>query len=268
MSRLLELSLAALACLCACGPPPASATQDVEAEAQRYASAVCGARSSCSCEDDGRFESQEACESEYFTLFVAAVEDGMSLDLACLDKLVESEAMTCAAWPWEEFNYGECRVLSRKRGVGEPCAWHSKLQPAYVNDCAEGLLCHTGACVEEITFELEVGAPCEQGVGQPCVWGAYCGADDLCHLRGALGEPCTDFFGCGTEQYCAGYGSTGVGTCTMRRAFGELCDPRDWIPCEPVVPDSIWKGCRRSGEEYRCADEIPGICYLTFPLAH
>lgn len=262
MTRTTTASCLAVVALLACGPPKGDATRDLGAEALRFARATCSARETCRC-DDGRYDTRDDCEDDFVDRFMAQVESGASFDAECFDGLLASEAMTCAIWPFETFEYHGCAPLEGQGQVGDPCEWHIDLYPLYAKDCAGDLVCDAGRCAEALTdHSLSAGEPCHQGPVNTCATGLWCGADEVCHPNAALGSPCADARECEAGHYCAGLGESGVGTCSEGLGLGETCDPKDWAACH--TPPLSW--CGPAADGHACQEGERGICLLTFPL--
>jgi hypothetical protein len=258
---------------CGCGPT----TEELPTgdEAKRYAEKVCGALDDCGCYN--HFGSPSLCEDEMESRFAGLLDDeGLDLDLDCFELMNSDTIEDCTTVPVGPDEW-RCTVLRGDQRLGEPCTDHDlEIAPFEVNDCAKGLTCWNGHCIDENESppNLNEGDPCTGDAPLTCIGittSLYCSAENVCALQPKIGEPCDSPFACaldiaddGTSVYCAGIETQGIGTCAAQATYGEACDPRDAFACSAAGdPRGAW--CDPDGT---CVAGSPGICrFMDFPRA-
>jgi len=141
-------------------------------------------------------------------------------------------------------------TCTRVSGPGEACGGDND----YPCDPNQELWCIAGTCQGRVP----VGEHCDALTTGPCVEGAACAADGMCHVEGDECDPdatptgCVDGFMCmKNSSYC--YNNHGVWNCCIGpQGFGESCDD----PQLEMCADSLT--CRDSIEECK----PPYICCL------
>lgn len=116
-----------------------------------------------------------------------------------------------------------CAVYHGDKQLEESCEAVDEL----VSDCAQGLLCHEGTCVEPCTVlgGRQQGEPCvdpELGTGffDDCAQGLACSWETgTCIPLATEGQSCADTQ-CSEDLYC----NWQSGTCVRGLAEGEICD--------------------------------------------
>jgi len=241
--------------------PPAPLELDDAAEA--LARQICAGFYQCSCPANGEFASEAECVDQLDSDLQASIDTwldaGASWNADCAGQML-------AAWStWECLGPGlarreaaydprVCPIVKGNRPVGSDCSTSQ-----IGDDCAEGLVCISGVCVETVV-PVPIGDVCEYdwqelpcaadswcayddnseqricqplpSVGDSCDWseGYLCGPGSLdlvcngetliCEPGPAVGEPCFEGIACGPGLYCDGGKDF---TCQERFEIGDGC---------------------------------------------
>lgn len=247
-------------------------------ELRALARKQCEHAESCRCAGTGR---DADCLEERRALWDARVDEardlGLRYDAACVEaiaaRLEEYGCASAAAGP-EHLCASYCAVFHGDRELGTSCQRHDDT----VSDCAQGLVCREGSCVEPcpaLTGRTE-GQRCmsEEGVAiEDCAHDLHCSwQSGLCEAPAQAGESCasrdcaTDLWCDYTTSFCRaslGEGepcetgrcdqglfcdwNSGPGECRPSSRAGESCSER-------TCADGLWCDydamiCREPGQE-------------------
>jgi hypothetical protein len=222
-----------LACLClatSCAEDVRSAQDDErrerEAALEDLSATFCARVEECECAAGGSATGCTGFESDIWRARLNVGDDReLTWDAECVDAITSAvatagceEAPLGLAHPCHEY----CAVFHGEREIGESCKGFDEL----VSDCAQGLLCSAGRCVEPCTVLSggQVGEPCDDpGDAQEfgaCAQGLFCDAFvDRCAVPPPLGSACEDFDLCGPDAFCDWNSST----CRALPGLGDSC---------------------------------------------
>lgn len=222
------------ACFSACGTQDATAKGYARVELEELDEALievfCDRFDDCACAEGSRFASQATCREWASSLQqeVAQVADDLGLiyDPTCVgDILTDYVELDCDPGPsphdvidWQEIGISEdcvapCAPIFGKRELGETCTRIDTLS----SDCARGLHCNLGFCVDWCPPPREEGGRCDYESG------------------------------CGHELYCSS--SVGSGSCRAYVQAGERCEGgrcAEGLTCvleDPSAPAAVMR-CR------------------------
>ncbi|MEM9454616.1 MAG: hypothetical protein AAGF11_10585 [Myxococcota bacterium] len=174
---------------------------------------LCDRMFSCRCEQGRSYDTLTTCEQSAATMArelesIPQHHPGMELtyDPACVGTIVDTLAeVGCSPTiPAEDPQtcVSPCHYYHGVRSVGQPCEIHG----IGVSDCAQGLRCSGGACVDPCEDELP--DQLLPGAGEACRDGA-CAGDLLCNFETErcialpqAGEPCLGGFNCAEGLFC------------------------------------------------------------------
>ena len=199
-----------------------------------YAEALCEAAATCAC--SGPLAEPVFCESEHVRWF-AALEASLDLNNGCLDTWIAAiELGDCPAAGEDAWmDASECEVFRGTKGLGAACQPHPEVGPLFAEECADGLRCSRGLCVEESeTTDLALGEgdACSPLTSPTCggSFELYCD-DGTCRRHTPDGGTCDSAIECESMSYCEGLWSDDSGTCAPMKDVGDTCDPRDQGGC-------------------------------------
>lgn len=243
-------------------------TPEPSPEARRFAAALCEAADTCAC--SGPFAETGFCESEHLRWF-AALEDTLEFDEDCLERwLAGIEHSSCPAPGAAEWDDAlSCTVFRGDKARGAVCRPHPEVGPLSAEECAEGLRCSRGVCIEQgetTDVSLSEGSACDPLTTPACGGSSslYCDAG-VCRTNTVDGQTCDSVIECESASYCKGAWS-GDGSCTVKDDVGDACDPRDQLGCfnysalEPGGdPTQVFAWCDPAVE--RCVEgRGPRVC--------
>ncbi len=218
----------------------------------------CEASERCDCTPTA---AQGGCASalrdDWRARLVAGAQRGLSYDAGCVDTIAAAiEAHGCQ-WPAIEANPCQdfCQLFHGERALGERCDGFDML----VSDCAQGLLCERGRCVEPCTrlAGLPEGASCRDGPGgqqlDRCAEGLLCDYERArCVQPATLGASC-ESLQCDEALWC----DYGTHLCLPRGTVGERCEVApcaQGLACGYTPPDYIGECVPEPREGDSCAD--------------
>ncbi len=208
----------------------------------------CAQMAECDCAGAGNVD---ACVTESEAVWTSRMlvgeQRGLTLDEACLeDNLVALETAECR-WPSTVYA-GEhlcdryCSVFFGEAQLGAACEAYDSV----VSDCAPGLMCSNGTCVDPCTplTGLSVGSYCRTEFGadfDDCTEGSFCDwQTQTCQPLAQLGQPC-DFEQCAPGLWC----DWNSATCRTAAAEGAPCDSSN------QCADGLWCNWADDGAQ-RC----------------
>lgn len=191
-------------------------------------SAGCAQLFSCGC-SDYEFVDAAQCEQIYAVQYAGVVGSaeaaGLTVDEGCLQKDNFYITLACkkpSDLPDEPVTPAECSYCSLAHGtvaLDQPCVDYGDL-----SDCAQGLLCFDGVCVDPCA-KLKAGESCGYAFDN-CEDGLFCDFDNVCAKVAAEGEPC-DGPPCADGLVCAYDLMTESGECRTPRGQGQDCSGND-----------------------------------------
>lgn len=228
----MRLGLVGLACVvasivgCAAESPSAAELEadEQDAEMRELAATICDAEAACSCASSNECASAEA--DAWRARAIAGRDLGLAYDAECVTAIGDAvdatacdEAPTGPAHPCHDY----CAVFHGEREIGEHCDRFDEL----VSDCAQGLMCEAGRCVEpcSVLSGLPPGQRCRdpetfQELGT-CADGLFCDDAGRCAVPPPLGTACIEYEDlCGPDAWC----SWETRICTGLPGEGESCD--------------------------------------------
>jgi hypothetical protein len=181
----------------------------VEERVAAFVTARCEQMAECGCAGASDVDAcVETSDAIWASRLLAGEQRGLVLDEACLvDNLVALETAACR-WPstvyaGEHLCERYCGVFHGDRPAGASCDGYD----AVVSDCAAGLMCSAGVCVEPCgpLTGLSVGQYCvAEGSGpfEDCTEAAYCDwQTTTCQTYATAGESCQSI-NCGPGLGC------------------------------------------------------------------
>lgn len=266
-----------------------------EAEVASAAAAHwCMVQIACAC-DGASHDTVPSCRHsthmDYVYASERAQEAGLTYDGHCLaEKIARIQGEGCdtaqaavdsdddPASPW---GAGHCSVFHGSGTLGEPCKLVDR--EWRLSDCAQGLSCHDGRCIDPCAAAAKLGARCSPfsvacapgeictGGGRPCLPGRLAGTGELCGRMGDTLVECTADHWCHERNDCSGESEctpkleVGV-SCWLDRscASGFCADGRCQVG--PVTGEACISGRCLEGRE--CIDGVCGppearICRFT-----
>jgi hypothetical protein len=248
----------ALAVVFGCGGGgPSHSPED---DARSFAEAICSAAQECKCAPAAW---SEPCEEHHVDLFLAAIERGSKVEREAFDDfLAEIERDPCLASAEWAAARQDAYQLQGERAEGEACTRHPALASLRVNECAEGLVCLNGACVDE-TVEPAL-LPLAECVPEPpdesCGNDLVCGLDGTCVQRSGDGAACDSAWTCFGPSYCAGAAPGEPSICRPALDLGDVCEPLEFRHCghETVDGVKLLRWC--DGRTMRCEEGRSLLC--------
>lgn len=230
---------------------------------------VCAQIFSCTC-DEYPFADANQCEQVYAVQYAGIAASAEAAGLTVDDECIKSDSdevfeLGCKT-PSEYFNDDappddgppQCSYCSTAYGTvaaGQPCLDYGEF-----SDCARGLLCHAGACLDPCA-PIAAGQPCLDVPGT-CAEGLFCNFElDRCEPPAQLGESCETTY-CAADLVCTFDGN--AYTCEQAAGPGEPCD---FESCQPGLdcvfdPNGDTATCQtpagagESCEFKTCADDL------------
>lgn len=234
----------------------------IDAQIEAFVATRCEQASACDCA--GTFGSDDCVEAGtavWEARIAAAGDRELTRDEACLAANLATLETAGCRWPSAVLAGGAhlcsefCAVWHGDKAMGEACEAYDPL----VSDCAQGLLCDAGTCVDPCTrlTGLPLGDTCsaeQSGEFEDCATGSWCDYDtracvpfaqesesctgnacaeslfcdwqsNTCKSAGAAGDPCADSY-CQDDLYCD-WSATNP-TCRARGLAGQSCAS---VPC-------------------------------------
>lgn len=291
ISVLTALSIAALG---GCPADGSGAAVTESNAATRYSTEFCAFVFSCECSDYG-YPDEEFCRTSVHNEIDVLISEGqranLTFDSECFDEELTSDALGECIPPTSgsddvDQDCSYCDLYYGTVAKGDECQ-----EFGYFNDCAKGLYCEDGRCVDPCGQVAE-GEVClrPSGAFEDCAEGLSCDFDSqVCVRLAAIGEACSpvgcvDGSYCGLESICEPIpqrGETCSFECESPLVCGptSVCDdpPSDGQPCPTgqcadghycdTVTDEVDWTCRSYADDgepctddfdcksERCADE-------------
>lgn len=250
-----------------CGPSldPSDPSRD---EPARYARALCEALQACECYSP--YPSEVECEEEYRGRLDSLMDLDAEFDDGCFDSVLGSDELQNCEMASDAPFAVQCTVLQGGKVAGAACDHHFGTVPPFgVDECAGDLVCRGGQCgdADDVLPPSTDGSACsfdEFGTRCPSAPNVYlfCSEDGVCRSQVEPGAACGSADACKSMDlpgyYCAGLGTTGVGTCQPRLGLGEVCAPEDWDACAYVVDVDEAGWC--DFETRACTADLPKVC--------
>lgn len=207
------------------------APESIDAQIEAFIAMRCDRASACDCAGTvGSDDCMEADTAAWEARIAAAEARGLTRDDACVAANLATLETAACRWPSAVLQDGAhlctqyCAVYHGTAAEGAPCEAYDAL----VSDCAQGLLCDAGTCVD----------PCSRLTGLPL--GQLCGAE--------ISGPFED---CATGGYCDWQALS----CIAYAQQGESCDGRtcdselfcDWNTNTCIAAGGVGDGCGKSG---------------------
>ena len=207
------------------------------------AAVECAFYFSCECEDYGYPDEafcRDSLEGLYDALVDPARKAGLTFDPQCAQEAVDSYASeVCLDSVFDgvesDGTCSYCSIYHGDKAVGEDCTIYAEF-----DDCATGLYCDEGKCVDPCAVAAQ-GEPCDSGSIDGCEPGFHCPLDEdpVCTKTPTMGEACE--FLCAGDLYCSF-----DGVCAATPKLGEACEgpcaegsacSNDGVCVEPPGPD-------------------------------
>jgi hypothetical protein len=217
----------AIAAIGSCAPEVDEEIHDETID--RWIELYCEGRTACEC---GDAQETDVCTQSQETTWEArrraASSRGLVYDGDCVASDVE--ALEGAACEWPEAGadhecHAYCAIFHGDRDVLESCEAYDDR----TSDCAHGLLCASGTCVDPCTVLTGLGAGevCRGPSGDEldrCADGLVCSFDtNRCGTGLDAGASCYDGGLCGEGLYCAYDEFGGSAFCTPEPQAGQPC---------------------------------------------
>lgn len=243
--------------------------QGDEPRAELFAD-VCTRMFACDCREypyKDLSECQDRQAIEFAGLAASAEAAGLAVDTDCLLSRFTVSQFECRTG--SDVYGGEddpacwyCSVVHGDVALAQPCTEYEAF-----DDCAAGLVCSHGLCVDPCA-PLQIGDPCDASgdswlahcdeglqcdgetdrcvalprVGEACdghcADGLYCDDDDVCRRQPGNGDPCPDY-NCAEGLGCNFDAEAGEDVCRPVVGVGQPCDARECADELDCVTDPV-----------------------------